>query len=722
MAFLARVVQRSVRTARPTAVLIFVSFFLFTAPMTVSSQSRSGEKRGSDSPIVELLGTEDQLTSQIRSTNQESLTLLESGDARAADVADTAYRIEQFLRQEGYAAAEVEYRMYRIDDTGSRIEVRTASEWSSVQQIEFRVTAGKKTYFGTFRFQGNEYFSDEELRGLTPRPSALPNQTPIPYQQSRVDSTLRRITEKYTLAGFNDIDIGPVSTSERETERSMLIDVEIPIREGFRYTISTVEVIVEGLPGTIRSQLNSGLGIRGAPYYPRQEIVGESRITAILGDFGYRPEIQTEAKFSDDGTVTVAYSVNTGPQRRLRAINIESQDGDPLRTHTRFISRLAPFSAGDLLSVSEIESFEERLYRLGVFSLVEITETPKTSGTNSTASTPTDLTVALSEGRSRYIEVAAGWGSYELLRGRIGYTDTNLFGRALAWNTVGALSFRTREISTALTDQTLLGPNTQITLDGSYQFRDGPSFDRTEISTGVATYYIPEENVELDTSYRYSYTEADAITAAIEGEEDDALTTGILGGGVSYDTRDSFLIPTEGVRSSLHGQYANSRIGSEIDFWGIDFESAGHVHITDGTYLSARGEFKTRVLISNRTSLPIQERLFLGGNQSVRSFVQDRLGPGNVDGDPIGGLTTVLGSIEIRQRLFGDLFIAGFYDIGSVGRSSWEIDGAYGSGVGVGLRYHLPIGPLRLDGAYNPGDTFTQESRWAIHFAIGFSF
>ena len=68
------------------------------------------------------------------------------------------------------------------------------------------------------------------------------------------------------------------------------------------------------------------------------------------------------------------------------------------------------------------------------------------------------------------------------------------------------------------------------------------------------------------------------------------------------------------------------------------------------------------------------------------------------------------------------MYIAAFYDVGVVDETSWNVAGEAGHAVGLGLRYHLPIGPIRLDGAYNPGETFTQDRRWAIHFAVGFSF
>jgi outer membrane protein insertion porin family len=730
MALLARMTYKTFRSFR-TGICLALGV---TVGWSVAAQSPAAEGPVPQTTVdrrVVITGVPEAIQNDVRAVIDDAIETIESGGGKAADVADSAYAVEQFLRDQGYAGARVEYKMYRITAPGTRVQVRTAAEWPSVRRVEFLVTAGRKTYFGTFRFVGNEHFTDEELAQQMPAGSeagaqALPaGRTLIPYRKNRIDSALRRIRDKYTLAGFIDAEVGPFAATPRDEGGARFIDIEIPIDEGVRYGITSVDVVVSGVPPAVTAQLQDGLGLIDAVYFPRQVVVGETRVIRILGDAGYRPEVDAETSLSENGQVSIVYRVTPGPLHLFGRLGVSSRSNESLRTRPRFITRLAPFEPNEIVTTSDLQSFENRLYSLGIFSFVDITESQRDNGSEEDTEATTvisDIDVGLEEGRSRYVEVAAGWGSYELLRGRINYTDNNLFGRALSWSTTGAVSFRTRELSSSLTDQTLLGPDVRLTVDGAYGFRDGPSYDRTRTSAGIATFYTPTDYWEFDTSYRYSFTRADTVTAAIEGEEDDALTTGVVGAGLGYDDRDSVLIPTHGFRTSLHGLFAYSLVGSEIDFWGLDTESAAHVHLTDGTFLSIRGEFRTRILLEDRSSLPIQERLFLGGNRSVRSFVEDRLGPAGADGDPLGGLTSVLGSVEIRQRLFGDLFIAGFYDIGSIGERSWDVTGAYGSAIGIGLRYHLPIGPLRLDGAFNPGDTFTQNRRWAIHFAIGFSF
>jgi outer membrane translocation and assembly module TamA len=73
------------------------------------------------------------------------------------------------------------------------------------------------------------------------------------------------------------------------------------------------------------------------------------------------------------------------------------------------------------------------------------------------------------------------------------------------------------------------------------------------------------------------------------------------------------------------------------------------------------------------------------------------------------------------MRIWKNLWGAVFYDIGSVAADPWSLSEP-GHGIGGGLRYYFPIGPVRVDVAYNPGPLFAASNRWAFHITFGFSY
>ena len=103
------------------------------------------------------------------------------------------------------------------------------------------------------------------------------------------------------------------------------------------------------------------------------------------------------------------------------------------------------------------------------------------------------------------------------------------------------------------------------------------------------------------------------------------------------------------------------------------------------------------------TAIPIDERFFNGGADTVRSFGERELGPHDNHGHPVGGEFFTVFNIEYTFPILGELQGAIFTDAGNLLPTSEDIglnDMRYA--VGAGLRYKLPVGPIRLDYGVNP--------------------
>ena len=120
--------------------------------------------------------------------------------------------------------------------------------------------------------------------------------------------------------------------------------------------------------------------------------------------------------------------------------------------------------------------------------------------------------------------------------------------------------------------------------------------------------------------------------------------------------------------------------------------------------------------------MPIFERLFLGGANNLRGFNFRQAGPKDNTGEPLGGGPSIYGTVEVSAPVIEKFRVAAFYDVGSIGVSSFDIGGNMYSDYGIGFRLFLPMGPIRIDYAIpQQGDQFTGNSG-RFQFNMGYKF
>ena len=101
--------------------------------------------------------------------------------------------------------------------------------------------------------------------------------------------------------------------------------------------------------------------------------------------------------------------------------------------------------------------------------------------------------------------------------------------------------------------------------------------------------------------------------------------------------------------------------------------------------------------VDDVTKVAADRRLYSGGAGSVRGYAYQNIGPRDGSGNIVGGRSSVLFSGELRYRMTDMIGLVAFVDAGSANVSVLpRLDGLK-VGVGVGLRYLTPVGPIRLD-------------------------
>ena len=125
----------------------------------------------------------------------------------------------------------------------------------------------------------------------------------------------------------------------------------------------------------------------------------------------------------------------------------------------------------------------------------------------------------------------------------------------------------------------------------------------------------------------------------------------------------------------------------------------------------------------DNVSIPSNELFFLGGDDTIRGFSEDSLGPVDANNNPTGGRSRWIFNQELRFHVARSLSTGIFYDAGKLAQTFSElaIDSQARQSVGLGLRYHTPVGPIRADYAFKLNRK-AGESRARFHLTFGYVF
>ena len=189
-----------------------------------------------------------------------------------------------------------------------------------------------------------------------------------------------------------------------------------------------------------------------------------------------------------------------------------------------------------------------------------------------------------------------------------------------------------------------------------------------------------------------------------------------------WDFRDDRFNPRRGSLHRASLETAHPALGGSVEFTKAELSTSWFFSWLPPTVFAVSGRLGLAGPFGGTQSLPIQDRFFTGGSTSVRGFPENRLGPRDAAGNPVGGEALAVLSAEWRFPLWRWVSGAVFIDAGTV---TPEVDdlsfSAFKSGAGAGLRVATPVGPIRFDAAYAlqpiPG-----EDRLQLYLTVGFPF
>ena len=685
---------------------------------------------------------------------------------------DADRRIAAHLRSLGYRDADVTH---------------TADGTADELSIVFAVTRGPFYQVVAVRIRGNASVPTEVLLPVVNITSG------DPLIVSDVDAGLAAIEERYQQLGyatvratrtFADIATGGAAGTVMQT-------VDIDIVEGPRMTIAAL--VFDGVEAWPFDRLEETVAARiGEPFYGPQVSDDRDALLSLYLNDGYEQAVVVvEPQFADDlRTVDLVFRVDEGRQVLVDHVLIVGNrrvDSETIRGELA----LAP---GDPLGLDDVAETRRRLNALGMFRgldirefshgsvdrrdvIIEVEEAPAT-----TLAYGGGLEVSQRLRRDSGDEGSAAVERIEFApRGSFQIGRRNLWGKNRSINLFTRVSVRRKndpsEPGSADAARTLgfneyrvLGTYREprsfrlrwdVLMSGYVEQAIRPGFDL--FTRGVTAQVVAGSGDRTSTTLGYRLGSNDTSNRQLDPEDSNIVDRLFPEVRLSSfrlsrlrDTRNDPFDPTRGTVLTAETELAARSIGSAVGFTKTFLSGSFFRELRDASRLvfaaSARvglawGFPQTYHLegpggpmeVSQTLDLPISERFFAGGDNTVRGFALDRLGdpreePGGTidqDGFPQGGNAVLIFNTELRVRLTRAVGLVTFLDAGNVYDDVQHVSlRRIRGGAGFGVRYSSPVGPIRVDLGFKLGERHffgdetsrTQEPLTALHISIGQAF
>ncbi|MFP3870763.1 MAG: outer membrane protein assembly factor BamA [Syntrophobacteria bacterium] len=609
-------------------------------------------------------------------------------------------KIRSLYRDKGYYNAEVTFEVEPYQ------EDRVA--------VTFEIEEHDKLYIREVSFSGNHQYSDDELRDQIATSkkgffSWFTGSGILKREQLEVD--VDRLASFYHNHGFINARVGSPTVTYDEKG----IYVQFPVSEGRRFRVGKVTLAGEGLEA--EGTLMDSLRLPKEEYFSREAL---ARDLETISDFysaqGYafaeaRPQMSKDARRQ---VVDVVYEVGKGDLVYFDRITISGNT----KTRDKVIRRELYATEKARYDRAKLERSVRNLRRLDFFEKVDV-NTSKGDEPNEL-----NVNVEVEEKPTRFMSVGAGFSSADevFLMGQI--AEQNLGGRGQNLQFQGQLGTVATRYRLKFTEPWLFDIPLSTSLEAYNWLRDYDEFDKESYGARLGGSYPVWDYSRLYLSYAYdsaTVKDLDPDVSTFIKEQEGTIVSSIISSTLRRDSRDHFFLPTRGSDNSIRIDYAGQLLGGDASYVKVIFNSGWYFPLLWDCVGFLHGKVGYAREIQGGI-LPIYDRFFLGGINSIRSFETADVSPRDPEtGDRIGGNKMALFNAEFLFPISKERGIRGlvFFDAGNAFDDGEEIDVAdFKTAVGVGVRWHSPMGPLRLEWGYNlDPEPHEDSSNW--QFSMG---
>ena len=431
----------------------------------------------------------------------------------------------------------------------------------------------------------------------------------------------------------------------------------------------------------------------GQPAVASDVLAAQQRLLSAIRDAGYplaKVDLEPVTLHLPSDTMDVRFLAQSGPHADFGAIAVSGLKD----VNESFVRRRLTIHSGEPFSPAAIEDARKDLASLGVFSVVRIGPAEQLAPDGSLP-----LTVDVTERKKHAVDIGAAYSTDLGINITAGWHDRNLFGNAEQLNLTAAIQAGGLAVSkpgyqfnAQFIKPDFLARDQSLEADFSAFKQSLQAYDQRGFT----------QKVLINRKLSPHWTASGGVAFTFEDVTQEGIKRhyNLIGlpMTVRYDSTDSLLDPTRGIRLAFSLTPTGSFSGKNAGFVIMQVSGSGYLNI-DGqgrSVLALRG-LVGEIPGTNLFALPPDQRFYAGGSATVRGYRYQSIGPHFPDRRPTGGTAVSAGTIEFRQRILKSFGAVAFIDAGQVTENGAPFTQGWRIGAGVGARYYTSIGPLRLD-------------------------
>jgi translocation and assembly module TamA len=441
--------------------------------------------------------------------------------------------------------------------------------------------------------------------------------------------------------------------------------------------------------------LRIGARLRHADYEAYKQAV---QIRAL--ERGYIEAAYTESRIDvwpEERAADITLDFDSGPRYSFGEIHQQQDFLEP-----RIVSRLLDLHPGTPYDSKDIGRAYLDLSSSGYFRRIDIEP-----AFDAAVDRQIPINVRLEPVERIEYTIGAGYSTDTRLRLRAGFRNQRINERGHRFNT----QLRLSPVLSGLASEyriPLDDPRSDwLSYTAALEVEDTDTFQSDTARVGM------RRSKQLNSSWMRTYALDVAYDRYEVGDTEDSSL--LVMPGIKFDHKrgDRQLYANNGRSISLESRGTDQSLGSNTSF--LQFIARTRWILPAGnnarllSRLTAGATFKSDI-----DELPPSVRFFAGGDQSIRGYAYESLGPENEDGDVIGGSNLLTASVEYEHKLLGNYYWAAFVDAGNAfDGSSFDVF----VGAGVGLKWRSPVGPIRVYVA-EPLSIDDKSVRFHISFGV----